>query len=300
MADNMPSAEVEVDDALVRRLLAAQHPQSAGLPLQLTANGWDNVIYRLGSALAVRLPRRRAGAELVLHEQRWLPALAPDLPLPVPAPVVAGRPGEGYPWPWSVVPWFPGRIAAAAPPADPLAAADALGRFVSALHRPAPADAPVNPVRGCPLAHRLDAVEERLARIGPTLAAAQRQALSAAWADGLAAPIWSAHPVWLHGDLHPANVLVDGRGAVSAVIDFGDLTAGDPATDLAVAWMLFDDEPARARFLAAAGRPDEATVARARGWAVNLALAIAASSADNPTMATVARRTIANLSGEDT
>ncbi len=298
MADNMPAAEVAIDEPLVRRLLAAQFPQGAGLPLRLAANGWDNVVFRLGPELAVRLPRRQAGAELVLNEQRWLPGLALALPLPVPVPVLAGRPGGGYPWPWSVVPWFPGGIAASTPPAEPNQAADSLGRFVAALHQPAPPEAPVNAVRGCPLAHRHDAVEERLARVGPTLAPAERQAVAAAWADGLAAPTWGAAPLWLHGDLHPANLLVDEGGQLSAVIDFGDLTAGDPATDLAVAWMLFDDEPARARFLAAAGQPDGATVTRARGWAVNLALAMAAASADNPTMAAVARRTIVNLAAD--
>jgi len=300
MVDNMPAAEVAVDEPLVRRLLAAQYPEGAALLLRLAANGWDNVVYRLGVELAVRLPRRRAAADLVLHEQRWLPVLAPGLPLPVPAPVLAGRPAEGYPWHWSVVPWFPGGIAASTPPADPGAAADTLGRFVAALHRPAPDEAPVNPVRGCPLAHRHDAVTERLARVGPGLAPAEREALATAWADALAAPLWDGPPLWIHGDLHPANLLVDG-GRLSAVIDFGDLGAGDPATDLAVAWMLFDDGPTRARFLAAAAGPDgatdPATVRRARGWAVNLALAMAAASADNPTMAAVAHRTIANLTG---
>lgn len=301
MADNMPAAEVAVDEPLVRRLLAVQYPEGTGLPLRLVANGWDNLVFRLGAELAVRLPRRQAAADLVLHEQRWLPTLAPGLPLPVPAPVLAGRPAEGYPWAWSVVPWFPGSIAATTPPREPAAAAATLGRFVAALHQPAPSEAPLNPVRGCPLAHRHDAVTERLARVGPGLAARERAALGSLWAAALAAPLWDGPPQWLHGDLHPANLLVD-SGRLSAVIDFGDLTAGDPATDQAVAWMLFDDEPTRARFLAAAGgadgAPDPAETARAMGWAVNLALAMAAASADNPTMAAVARRTITNLTTE--
>lgn len=299
MVDNMPAAEVAIDEPMVRRLLAAQFPAGAAQPLRLAAHGWDNVVYRLGPELAVRLPRRLVAAELISNEQRWLPALAARLPLPVPSPLVAGVPTGDFPWPWSVVPWLPGAIAAHTAPADPMAAAVSLGRFVAALHQPAPPDgAPVNLVRGCPLADRHNAVQERLARIGHELAPAERAALDQAWTDALAAPPWDGPPLWVHGDLHPANLLVD-DGHVSAVIDFGDLTAGDPATDLAVAWMLFDPGP-RARFLTVAGSALDAagTRRRARGWAVNLALAMLASSADHPTMAAAARRTVANLTTE--
>jgi aminoglycoside phosphotransferase (APT) family kinase protein len=163
----MPAAEVDTPSGLVRRLLAEQHPDLAGLTLEPAAHGWDNVTYRLGDELAVRLPRRALGADLIGHEQRWLPALAPPLPLPVPVPVRLGRPGCGYPWAWSVVPWLPGRPAAVAPPADPLAAAVTLGEFLGALHTPAPADAPVNPYRGVPLETRDGTVRERLARLDP-------------------------------------------------------------------------------------------------------------------------------------
>src|SRR5262245_2189646 len=150
----MPAAEVSVSPELVRRLLAAQQPDLAHLPVQPMAHGWDNLMYRLGGELAVRLPRRAAAARLIMHEQRWLPAIAPRLPLPVPAPVRTGRPALGYPWPWSIVPFLPGQMAAREPPADPAGAAASLGGFLAALHAPAPADAPVNPIRGIPLAGR--------------------------------------------------------------------------------------------------------------------------------------------------
>jgi aminoglycoside phosphotransferase (APT) family kinase protein len=125
----MPAAEVSVSPGLVRRLLAAQQPDLARLPIEVMANGWDNLMCRLGGELAVRLPRRAVAAELVVHEQRWLPVLAPRLPLPVPVPVRIGRPALGYPWPWSVVPFLPGRIVALDPPADPGEAAVSLGWF---------------------------------------------------------------------------------------------------------------------------------------------------------------------------
>jgi aminoglycoside phosphotransferase (APT) family kinase protein len=286
-AENMPAAEVDIDETLVRRLLDGQHPDLADRPLRLLANGWDNVSYRLGPDLVVRLPRRAAAAVLIEHEQRWLPTLARRLPLPIPAPVRIGRPEGAYPSSWSVVPWLPGHIAASAPIADGSTAARGLGAFMAALHRPAPADAPQNPVRGGPLPERAFAVEERLERLAGVVA---RVPVERRWQQSVSAAPWRGPPVWLHGDLHTANILVD-DGAISAVIDFGDITAGDPATDLAVAWMLFEARD-RETFREACGAPDDNTWRRARGWALNLALAYLAHSADNPLMAGIGRRTL--------
>jgi len=282
-----PPAEVDVSVSLVRELLAAQHPDLAGLPLQLLANGWDNVLFRLGSELVVRLPRRSLAAALVEHEQTWLPVLAPRLPLPIPAPVRVGQPALGYPWRWSVLPHLRGETAAAAQFADPSDAATALGRFLRALHEPAAGDAPANPFRGVPLAQRDEAFRQRLESLHGAI---DVDAVTRVWSGALERPVWSGPAVWLHGDLHPANLLVDG-GVLSAVIDFGDLTAGDPATDLAVAWMAFSARD-RAIVRTAYGRADDDTWARARGWACALALAFFAHSADNPLMAGIGTRTI--------
>jgi aminoglycoside phosphotransferase (APT) family kinase protein len=288
----MPAAEVSISPGLVRRLLAAQHPDLARLPIEVMANGWDNLMCRLGGELAVRLPRRAVAAELVVHEQRWLPVLAPRLPLPVPVPVRIGRPALGYPWPWSVVPFLPGRIAALDPPADPGEAAVSLGWFAGALHAPAAADAPVNPVRGVALAERGETFAERVSQLGGLV---DRAGVLRVWEAAVAAPRWDRPPVWLHGDLHPANILVD-RGRISGVIDFGDITSGDPATDLAVVWMVL---PAgchgtfREAYRAAGGpAADDDTWVRARGWALGLSLACLANSADNPLMAEIGRRTM--------
>src|SRR5947209_3358610 len=113
-----PPVELEIDEALVRRLLSAQHPDLAERSISLAASGWDNAIFRLGHDLAVRMPRRAIGATLIEHEQRWLPTLAPSLPVPIPTPVRVGAPGQDYPWRWSVTPWFEGETADLSPP-DP-------------------------------------------------------------------------------------------------------------------------------------------------------------------------------------
>jgi aminoglycoside phosphotransferase (APT) family kinase protein len=287
----MPPAEVDVSPELARRLLASQHPDLADRAITVLANGWDNVICRLGADLLIRLPRRAMAADLVLHEQRWLPVLAPRLPLAVPVPTRVGRPGEGYPWAWSVVPFLPGRVAARTELSRPRTAAAVLGRFLNALHTEAPPDAPRNPVRGVPLGERNDTVLGNVTVLADII---DTGAVMRRWQAALAVPAWPGPGLWLHGDLHSANILVH-RGELSAVIDFGDITAGDPATDLAVAWMLFPDPGDRDRFWAAYGRAGADTVARAEGWALAFSLVYQAHSADNPLMAEIGRRTMAAI-----
>jgi len=272
----MPAAEIDIDDGLVRRLLADQHRDLAALPLTLVANGWDNAIFRLGGDLAVRLPRRQLGADLVVHEQRWLPELASRLPLPVPVPLRVGLPSDDYPWSWTVVAWFDGDVAADVALADAMVEARRLGRFVDALHTPAPADAPLNPFRGQPIDELRPRVVNSIERLGESIDAAAVAARLDRLTD---VADWHEAPVWLHGDLHSANVVVR-DGMVRAVIDFGDITSGDPAVDLAIGWMLFDDA-ALDVFRASAGTVDGATWSRAQAWALHFALLYLLHSADN-------------------
>ncbi len=327
--NRMPAADVEVSADLVRRLLADQHPDLARLPVKFLANGWDNELYRVGDGLVVRLPRRALGAEIIKNEQRWLPGLAPGLPLPIPYPERTGVPAHGYPYSWSVVPYLPGVPAAQADsfdPAgadsfDPAGAAVAVGGFLGALHVPAPADAPANPFRGVPLAERAGNFAANLALLTGQAGEdrVDRDAVLRVWDAALAAPGYDGPPVWLHGDLHPANVLVD-DGQVSGVIDFGDITAGDPAGDLSVAWMLLPTgchdsfwsayrAAGRGRAVGArvgdggrvrggggrvggGGLLGDALRARARGWALNFAIIFLAHSEDNPVLRQVGRRTL--------
>ncbi|UFU03135.1 aminoglycoside phosphotransferase family protein [Ruania suaedae] len=297
-----PAADVHIDEDLVRRLLTDQHPELAARPLSVIAHGWDNVMVRLGSTLLVRLPRREAAARLVEHEQLVLPRLAPRLPVPVPALIRAGRPTAYYPWSWSVLRWIEGRPTVL----DPAGARDAwaaqLGKFFAALHRPADADAPVNPVRGVPLAQRAEAIRARLA--DPTLGRGAE--LAAVFEGHAAVPAYDGPPVWLHGDPHPLNLLTH-RHRLTAVLDFGDVTAGDPATDLATAWLTFTAR-GRAAFVVAyaradragAGLPegfgtDDALWSRARAWAANFAAVFAAHADDDPRMAAIAEHASAQL-----
>jgi len=287
----IPPAEVAIDSSLVRKLLQQQHQDLVHLPLVDVGEGWDNRLFRLGEDFAVRLPRRAASAALIEHEQQWLPVLAPRLPLPIPVPLRVGRPGCGFPWSWSIVRWFNGESAARMPPEDPFSTAVTLGRFLLALHQPAPSDAPHNPWRGVPLAARTEAMQIHVQQVQGLV---DRGAVLDLWQRAVSAPPWSGPPLWIHGDLHPGNLLV-ANGHLSAVIDFGDLAAGDPATDLSVIWMLL---PAAARptvLASARGRHntiDDATRTRARGWALALGLAYLANSLDHAGLGELGQRTI--------
>ncbi|TCC46461.1 aminoglycoside phosphotransferase family protein [Kribbella capetownensis] len=245
-----------MDEQLVRALLQDQHPDLAELELREVVGGWGNQMWRLGDDLAVRMPRTEGAPELLVKEHRWLPGLAARLPLPVPIPVHLGEPSDRFSDTWLITTWVHGEPADHAPITDPKAA-DVLVDFLQALHTEAPADAPVNDRTGLPQGPMSS--DEIRAYAG------RSDEIRAVWEDAIAAPAWDGPPVWLHGDLHPANVVV-ADGTLAGVVDFGEICAGDPANDLAAAWILL---PAGAadRFFERY-QPDEATVRRARGWAV--------------------------------
>lgn len=223
MTDEPNLADVEFDEALVRRLLLEQHPDLANLPVVRVVEGFDHELWRLGSDLVVRLPQRPLAPQLLLNEQRWLPELAPQLPLPVPVPVRVGVPSRTFAWPWSVVPWLAGSPAHRTAISNPTEAAIQLGRFLRELHRPAPSAAPHNPRRSGPLRDWVDNFESRLASLGQRVEADE---LRCVWESALRSER-DTPPTWIHGDLQPANVLV-GEGKLAAIIDFSDLCAGDP------------------------------------------------------------------------
>lgn len=285
MTTGHPPAEQEVDEALVRRLLIAQHPDLADRPLAFVAEGWDNVTHRLGDDLAVRLPRREVAVSLLLAERRWLPHLAGQVDVAVPVPVRAGEPGEGYPWPWSVVRWVDGTPTDVEPlvPGE----ASAFGAFLADLHRPAPDEAPRNPYRGRPLRTKADGLPPRWDRMD------DGEAVRRAWEEVVDVPI-DVDDVWIHSDLHPKNVVARG-GRLAGVIDWGDLGVGDPATDLAAAWMHFPVE-AHGELFDAYGGVSDATLARARGWAIFFGTVFQDTAAEpGDTFAPIGRETLARV-----
>ncbi|MFL6116599.1 MAG: aminoglycoside phosphotransferase family protein [Catenulispora sp.] len=262
--------EVDTDAELVTRLLAAQFPQWADLPVRRVAStGTDNAMFRLGAELCARLPRIEWAVGSLEREQRLLPKLAPHLPLAVPTPVAVGEPTAEYPYPWSVQPWIEGAAATrerfAESALDPVAVAVDLANFLNALQAVDTAGAPPPAGRGRPITMRDAEVREAVAELGAALDSA---AVLAAWERVMDTPAWPGAPVWIHGDLQGGNLIARG-GRLRAVIDFAP-GIGDPAVNLLPAWNLFSGE-AREAFRTALG-VDDATWERGRGWALSVAL----------------------------
>ncbi|MET9904832.1 aminoglycoside phosphotransferase family protein [Streptomyces sp. NPDC006446] len=268
----MEATGMDITEDLIRDLLRDQHPDLADRPLKLGARGWDNQVWRLGDDLAVRLPWATQSADALLRkEHTWLPLLAPHLPLQVPVPQRLGEPSELFPRPWLVTTWVPGEPADRAPATRAADAAVTLAGFLTALHRPAPDGAPAGRDRGGPLADTAKHFTQGLASATELGLIRDPDAVRAVWEDAAAAPDWAGPSLWLHGDLHPANILTT-NGTFSGVIDFGDLFAGDPACDLAAAWILLPDGAADLFHETYRPTPDTATLRRARGWAVMRAI----------------------------
>ena len=297
-AAKMHADEVATDAGLVRRLITGQFPRWADLPITpVPSAGTDNALYRLGDDLVVRMPRIHWATGQIEMERRWLPYLAPHLPLAIPEPLAVGAPAEGFPWNWSVYGWLDGENATLDSLADPDEAARDLARFVRALRSVDPTGGPQPPPgtfgRGVPLADRDAGTREAIAACEGLI---DTRAATAAWEAALAAPVWQGPPVWLHGDLQSGNLLAR-KGRLTAVIDFGAMTVGDPATDLMVAWNLFTAD-ARAAFREAIA-VDDATWARGRGWALSPAVvALPYYRETNPGLAAIARHAIAEVLAE--
>ncbi len=267
----MHADEVDTDAALVGRLVAGQFPQWADLPIEpVQAFGTDNALYRLGDEMVARLPRTKRTSATLEKERRWLPRLAPLLPLAVPVPLAEGAPAEGYPFAWSVYSWLEGENATIERITDPSQLATDLAQFVAALQRIDPTGGPSpgehNFFRGVPLARRGEATRAAIASLAGAI---DSDVVSAVWEEALRAPEWDRPPVWVHGDLDSRNLLVE-RGRLSAAIDWGGLGVGDPACDVMVVWKVLSADT-RDIFRTALA-VDEATWARGRGWVLSQAL----------------------------
>jgi aminoglycoside phosphotransferase (APT) family kinase protein len=266
----MHENEIETNADLVRRLLKAQFPHWADLPIDpVPSAGTDNALYRLGDELAVRLPRIDWAIGQVAKEHKWMPILAPLLPLAIPIPLEKGQPGYGYPWEWSIYQWHPGENAILEEVADPVQTAVDLAEFILALQdidTNGGPDALEHNLRGVPLALRDSATREAIGSIKGLI---DTERALAVWETALCAPEWDQAPVWFHGDLLPGNLLFE-NGQLTTVIDFAGLGVGDPACDLMIAWGLFSGE-SREAFRAVLGL-GSATWSRGRGQALSQAV----------------------------
>ena len=270
MSDSKTPHPLQIDGELVRSLISDQFPNWANLPITpVPHQGHDNRTFRLGDDLSVRLPSRQQYAAHVETEFIWLPRLAPHLPLPIPTPLAMGAPSAAYPFPWTINRWLDGETVSAGRIDDPARFGIDLADFLNALHsidtKDAPGPGPDNFHRGGDLAVYDDDTRtyiDTLSDLVDTRTAAR------IWESALEAQ-WTGSSLWLHGDMAVGNLLVD-RGKLSAVIDFGQLAAGDPSCDITIAWT----------FLSVRGRQafrdtlatDDATWARGRGWAIWKAL----------------------------
>ena len=287
----MHADELEIPLGLVSGLVAGQFPEWAALPVEpMLPWGTDNALFRLGDDKIVRLPRIPAAAGQVAKDARWLPELAPRLPLAIPEVLATGIPTDGYPWRWGVYRRLGGETLPPQRIPEVVDAAVDIARFLAALRgietTGGPAAGPPNTSRGVPLATRDDAVRVAIAALGTEVDGSRAAAV---WESALGAE-WHGRPVWLHGDLMPGNLLVvDGR--LSAVIDFSCLCVGDPACDLMVAWMFLTTESRAA--LRRELEVDDSEWARGCGWALSCALiAIPYYRVTNPTLTGYARRTL--------
>jgi aminoglycoside phosphotransferase (APT) family kinase protein len=271
MAKKMHAEEVDIDLPLARQLISAQFPEFAELRVEeVKSSGTDNALFKLGNSMAMRLPRVEWTSWQVEKEQRWLPKLAPQLPLAIPTPLQLGKPSDVYPWRWSIYRWLEGTNPGPENPIDMFQAARDLAGFLRALHAIDPTGGPPpgesNTMRGIPLATRDGEVRQAIATLRGEL---DGDLATRSWEESANAPAWSHPAQWIHGDMQPGNLLaVDGR--ITAVIDFGCLTVGDPACDLMVAWNLLTAD-ARVEFRAEMAA-DDATWLRGRGWALSQAL----------------------------
>jgi aminoglycoside phosphotransferase (APT) family kinase protein len=265
----MHAGEADTDTNLVKRLVRVQFPQWADLPVErLVSGGTVNAVYRLGDALTARLPLTAEGVKALEREERWLPKLAPALPVTIPTVVGRGEPAEGYPWAWSVHRWIDGECPTEGRVAEPEILARDLAAFVTALRK---ADVDGGPIayRGVPLATVDTQTRAAIEELRHTDEPFDAEAATAAWEQSLAAPPWTGAPCWVHSDLMPSNLLLTGE-RLTGVLDFATAGIGDPACDLIAAWNLLPLS-CRDTFRDAVD-VDDATWSRGRGWALSMAL----------------------------
>lgn len=288
-----PQAEVEINKDLVYRLIKEQFPELSELKLEFLDSGWDNEIFRLGEDYVVRIPRRELALKLIQNEIKWLQFLKGKLPIAIPSPERVGEATDYYPWPWTIIPWFNGKSSNLALPDS--SEAIRLMEFLKALHSIKAKDAPENKSRGVALESKAEAIKARMERLKTSTSFITEQ-IEAFWQLALNEPFVDSDYL-IHGDLHSRNIIVN-EGKFEAIVDWGDITSGDPATDLGILWMLFKDKEVRQNALNAYGA-DASLRIRARGWAVFFGLTLLDTGLNsNPQHAEMGKLILTNLANE--
>ena len=285
MSRALHSDEIPIDVELVRGLVSRAMPAYADAPVhRLASSGSTNALFRLGGDLLVRLPRQPGGSATISKEATWLPVLGPLLPVSVPEVVAVFEPDHAYPERWSVVRWIEGAHPEVVDPdtsVDPRREqlANDLAAVLCALSLaevpPGAVDDPhLKAYRGEPLATMDQDTRENIERCR-TLEDFEfdLDAAEQIWAGAMKLPGAADRttPRWYHGDLAAENLLVR-DGSLTAVLDFGGLSVGDPTVDLVVAWEVLDP-PARELFRRQVG-VDDAAWLRGRAWALSITLMI--------------------------
>ena len=270
-------AEIEFEQYEAAVIIEMQFPELAPVTLKPFGAGWDNWAYLVNDTYVVRFPRREIAVPWVQNEIHWLPRLAPLLPLPIPIPELIGEPEGPYPWDFAGYKMLEGTTACRATwdAGKRMAAAKPLGAFLRALHDVHPETdgepVPQDTIARTDLSMRADQTAERLKTLGdsmPEAARIQEQMAALATTDAHAGA-----RCWVHGDLYPRHILVDAQSLPCGVIDWGDVHVGDPALDLMLGYLLFD-EPARAVFFDTYGTVDHSARDRARFRALYYSVAL--------------------------
>ncbi len=262
MIITVPPAEVSIDEILVKNLIDTQFPDLSHLPIQFLDSGWDNTNYRLGAHFIVRIPRRKVSVPSLLNEIEWLPKLKNHLPIPIPAPVRIGKPDHNYPWHWTITPWFEGNTVDGT--ALNKSETVRIARFLKALHSQNADNAPLNEHRGMPLSEKFEDVILRMERLKMKTDLITPK-IEQLWQQAVNEP-FPVEKYLLHGDIHPRNVIIHHK-KIAAVIDWGDITSGDVATDVGCLWMLFKEKTSRQMALKEYGA-SESLIKRSKGWAI--------------------------------
>ena len=257
-----PDPEIAITELQLKNMLDRQFPEFSNLKLQLIASGWDNFIYRFGTDLMIRIPRRQLGAELIGNEIVWLQRLNGQLPIDIPVPIRVGKPNNHYPWRWTIMPWFDGKSAL-----NTVLERPQVKRFISflkTLHSLAHKNAPANPFRDVPLSMRDKDVQKKISEL-ESKSISIPKSIQQQWKTITNIEI-DTPPCLIHGDLHPGNIIVN-NNKLQAIIDWGDITKGDPATDLASLWMLIENPEQRIEAFNEYGASGK-TIQRSKGWAI--------------------------------